>query len=222
MIERQLASYKKADRDVTALGCVVALFLALLVGYAMWLGFERKYDELLKLMPQAIPLLSVLVVVRVANRALLNADIIRIDDRRQEIVRTTHHLIAIATDLKERVGYAKAMFIEGGRPIIAFVQISKSIEDRYEALLDRDAYKYLPGPCVDLISKMSADIFGISTLAGLVGLKISEKSELATSLMPANIAPEVSLRFDSLLAEIAEVIGHLFALRSSIEPAKNR
>ena len=165
MIESHLSNFKRSDRDLNALTYVVIAFLVLIVGRAAHLIFKCQYQELWQLLPQAIPLLSVLVVVRMANRLLSNGNIIRDDDRRHEIVRTTHHLIAIAKDLKARVGYVKAMLTEGSRPSFALVQVAKSIEERYETLLERDAYKYLPGACVDIITRMSGDIFGIALLA---------------------------------------------------------
>ena len=165
MIESIVNEYRRSDRDINALTYVVIVFLGAFAGRAAILIYECRYQDLWSLLPQVVPLLSVLVVIRVANRLISNGKIIREDDRRQEIVRTTHHLIAITNDLRARVGFAKAMFTEGARTPIAIVQIANSIEDRYETLLQRDGYKYLPASCVDIITRISGDIFGIGVLA---------------------------------------------------------
>lgn len=211
---------RRSDRDIDVLTYVVISFLVLIVGRAAQLVYESEYQALWKLLPMAVPLLSVLVIVRVANRIILNGSIIREDDRRQEIVRTTHHLIAIAKDLKARVGYVKAMLRDGGVPSFTLVQIAKSIEDRYETLLERDAYKYLPGPCVDIITEMSGDIFGIMTLAEGVRQATSDKPALAWVPMPANSDRPLPPRLDDLMKDIQRLIDQLFQARQSIETAK--
>ena len=220
MIEPFVKAYKHSDRDIDALTYVVIVLLLLIIGRAIQLLSESQYQELWQLLPQAIPLLLVLVVVRVANRLLANGSILREADRQQEIVRTTHHLIAIAKDLKARVGYVKSMLTKGGRPPFALVQIAKSIEERYETLLERDAYKYLPGTCVDLITGMSGYIFGIVMLAEGVRQVASENSVLLQAPLPASNDGQPPLPFDELMEEIEQLLDQLFELRRSIEVAK--
>lgn len=220
MIESFVKDYKRNDRDIKALTYVVIAFLVLIIGRAALLVYECQFSALWQLLPYAVPLLSVLVVVRVANRLLLNGSIIREDDRRQEIVRTTHHLIAIAKDLKARVGYVKEMLTEGRQSSIALVQIAKSIEERYETLLQRDAYKYLPGSSVDIITRMSGDIFGIVVLAEGVRLTTSESPGSTLTQIPANGDGSLPQRFDKLMGEIQQIIDQLFEVRESIEAQK--
>lgn len=161
-----------------------------------------------------VPLLSVLVVVRVANRLIVNGNIIREDDRRQELARTTHHLIAITKDLRARVGFAKAVLTEEGRPSFALVQVAKSIEERYEVLLQRDGYKYLPGHCVDIITRISGDIFGISLLAEGVKQVTTDKLSLAFKAFPGKNDGAPPSRFDELMKDLQELIDHLFKVRN--------
>lgn len=220
MIEAFVNEYRRSNRDIDALTYVVIAFLLLIIGRTAQLIYECQYQALWQLLPQAVPLLSVLVVVRVANRLLSNGIILREDDRRQEIVRTTHHLIAIAKDLKARVGYVKSTLTKGGRPSFALVQIAKSIEERYETLLERDAYKYLPGSCVDLITRMSGDIFGIMLLAEGVRQATSDKPTFSLAPMPAGSDRQPPPRFDELMEEIQLLIDQLFEVRYSIEAAK--
>ncbi|MBS0354928.1 MAG: hypothetical protein JSR83_13650 [Proteobacteria bacterium] len=218
MIESFISDYRRSDRDIDALTYVVIVFLVLIIGRAVLLIYERQYSAFWQLLPYFVPLLSVLVVVRVANRLLLNGNIIREDDRRQEIVRATHHLIAIAGDLKARVGYLKAMFIKEGYPSIALVQIAKSIEGRYETLLQRDAYKYLPGSCVDIITCMSGDIFGIVVLAE--GVRQANSEKLALTPIPVSWDSPLPPRFDELMKDLQQLIDQLFEVRRSIEVKK--
>lgn len=216
MIEHLVNEYRRSDRDIDALTYVVIAFLFVFAGRVAILIYECRYQDLWPLLPQVVPLLSVLVVVRVANRLISNGNILREDDRRQEIVLTTHRLIAITKDLKDRVGYAKAMLTEGGRSPIALLQIAKSIEDRYETLLQRDGYKYLPGPCVDIITRISGNIFGIAVLAE--GIKQATPGKLTLALMPIPASGDhPPPPFDDLMKDLQEFLDHLFELRQSVE-----
>lgn len=220
MIETLLAAYKRSDRDIDALTYVVIAFLIAFAGRGAMLVYECRYQELWPLLPQSVPLLSVLVVVRVANRLISNGHILREDDRRQELVRTTHHLIAITKDLRARVGYAKEMLSEGGRPTLALVQIAKSIEERYEALLERDGFRFMPGACVDIIVRISGDIFGIGVLAESMRVATSEKPAHSLVPIPVNTNRPAPPRFDELMNDLQLLLDHLFELRQSIESAQ--
>jgi hypothetical protein len=220
MIESLVSDYKQVDRDIDALTYVVLTLLVLIIGRAALLIYESQFSALWQLLTYVVPLVSVLVVVRVANRLLLNGNIIREEDRRQEIVRTTHNLIAIANDLKARVGFVKTILAEGRIPLIALVQVAKTIEERYETLLHRDAYKYLPGACVDIITRMSGDIFGIGVLAEGLRLTTTEKPESALTPITANEDGSLPPRLDELMSEIQQLIDLLFEVRGSIEAKK--
>ncbi len=222
MIEIFLTTYKRSDRDLAALTYVVIAFLIAIVGRGAMLVYECRYQELWPLLTQAVPLLSVLVVVRVANRLISHGQILREDDRRQELIRTTHHLIAITQDLHARVGYAKKMLSEGGRSTLALVKLAKSIEDRYEALLERDGFRFMPGACVDIIFRISGDIFGISFLAE--GMMAATPDKPAHSLVPipANTNRPSPPRLDELMRDLQLLLDQLFELRQSIDGDKNK
>lgn len=219
VIETLLAAYKRSDRDIEALTYVVIAFLIAFAGRGAMLLYECRYQELWPLLPQAVPLLSVLVVVRVANRLISNGHILREDDRRQELVRTTHHLIAIAEDLRARIGYAKKILSEGGRPTLALVQIAKSIEERYEALLERDGFRFMPGSCVDIIVRISGDIFGIGVLAESMRVTMSERTAHSLVPIPVNKKRPPPPRFDELMNDLQLLLDQLFELRQSIDSA---
>lgn len=222
MIESFVNVYKKNNRDIDVLTYVVIAFLIVFAVRAAMLIYECRYHDLWPLMPQAVPLLSVIVVVRVANRMIANGNIIRENDRRQEFVQTIHHLIAITTDLRVKVDYAKAVLTEGGRPPIALTQIAKSIEERYEALLQRDGYKFLPGPCVNIITRISGSIFGIGILAEAMNQATAEKPALALKPLPASSDAPLSPQFDELMKDLQELLDQLFELRSSIDVVKGK
>lgn len=222
MIESLVKKYKRSDRDLDALTYVVIAFLLVFAGRAAILIYGSQYRELWKLLPQVVPLLSVLVVVRVANRLISNGNIIREDDRQQELVRTTHHLIAITTDLLAKVGYATTILTEGGRPHIVLIEIAKSIEDRYETLMQRDGYRFLPGPCIDIINRISSGIFSIRVLAAGMSIATADKAAIAQMPVAPNGGRPPPPGFDGLKKDLQELLDLLFELRKSIDVPKGK
>lgn len=216
MIHRLVSEYHRHDRDIDVLTYVlVALLLAIVVRTTL-LVYGGKYDDLWSLLGPTTTLVAALLVVRVASRLIANGNIIREDDRRQEVVRTTHHLIAITKDLKGRVGFVKKV-LEDGAPTLALTQIAESIEDRYKTLLDRDAYRLLPGKCVDIITKISGSIFGIGLLAAGTQHLIASTPVAALKAIPNKNAEVPIVQLDELAADIQELIDELFRLRDSID-----
>lgn len=219
MIQSFLSDYRRSDRDINVLACVVIAFLMLLSCRAAILIYENRYLELWNIIPMVVSLLSILVIIRVANRLISNGNITREDDRRLEIVRVTHHLIAIAKDLRSRVGFVKTTLKDGGRPSFVLAQIANSIEERYEALLDKDAYKFLPGPCVDRIIGMSGSIFGIMTLAEGVRQTASGNADIARAPLPATEGVVIKA-LDDLMNDIQKIIDEVYSIRQSIDTEK--
>lgn len=181
----------------------------------------HQYDQFWSLLISIIPLLAAILFALASNRLIINTDINRENDRRQEIVRTTHHLIAITKDLHARVSYVKSMFNED-KPYPAFIlsQIAETIENRYETLLEQDAYKYLPGQCVDIITRISGSIYGISVLAEVVKhvttanpvMKLNEVLKKDNENRDATIK-----QLDKVMDEIQNLIDELFKLRKSLD-----
>lgn len=217
MIHRLVNKFQHLERDINALSYVFIFSTLVIVGRTAQLVYECRCEQPLSLLTSAIPLLAALLVARVAKRVIVNGDIIRADDRRLDLLRTTHHLLAISQDLQARVKYVKEMLIKGGRPAFALSQIAATIEDRYETLLERDAYKFLPGTCVDIITRMSGSIFGIRMFAE--GMKQISEADPTSALkcLPNNDNPELIASLDELMADLKKLIDELFTLRASVD-----
>ncbi len=162
-----------------------------------------------------------MIVTLSAKRLIENGRIQREDDRRVEIVQVTHHLIAVSKDLKQRVGYAKELLTKGDKPAFVLVEIAKSIEARYESLYEKDLYKYLPGNCVDIITRISGSIYGIVTLA--TGINVLTSNTPMVQLKDilnngnTNQSSNENEKINKLEDEIQDLIDKLFALRVSLE-----
>jgi hypothetical protein len=211
-----LKTFRRINRDIEVLTYILLVFLVIAAIRATILIYKDQYDQLWSLLSPTVPLLAALLIVRVANRLIVHNNIIREDDRRQEIVRTTHHLIAITKDLRARVGYCKVILSEGS-PALTLIEIAKTIEDRYETLLDRDAYKYLPGKCVDIITKISGSIFGISLLAAGMRHGTNTNPSAAFANISTNENEGLIATLEELLADLQELIDELFKMRESID-----
>lgn len=217
MIQQLSRRFQSLDRDVNALGNILGVFLLILVARAIQFVYEGQYNQLGNLLGSATPLIAALLITRVANRLIVNGDIIRENDRRQEIARTTHHLIAITQDLRARVEYIHVIFKDGGHPAIAITQIAATIEDRYNTLLERDAYKVLPGTCIDIITRLSGSIFGIGVIACGFSHTIAVNPTVALSPIPRTNNDVVITKLEEVMSELQSLIDELFALRTSLD-----
>jgi len=159
---------------------------------------------------------SALLVAFAGKRQIAHSTLIREDDRRQDIVRVTHHLLAIATDLNSHVTYFNTLLIKGDRPVFVLRELATTIENRYETLLERDAYKYLPGGAVDLICQMSGSIFGIRMLSYGLEKAITDQQLISINSVMLNREAQVN-SVNHLLKEITKLIDHLYELRSALD-----
>ena len=223
MIHRFVKEFQRFDRDIEVLTYTLVAFLLILAARAVFFVYEGQFDQLWSLLAPTTPLIATLLVVRVANRLIVNGNIIRENDRRQEVVRITHHLIAITKDLKGRVGFAKKVLGEGDCDSLALAlsKIAITIEDRYETLLDRDAYKFLPGKCIDIITKISGSIFGIGLLATGMQHAMAANQMIGIKGVP-NENSHLIAQLDDLMTDIQELIDELYRLRNSIDAESKR
>ena len=109
------------------------------------------------------------------------------------------------------------MLSEGDRPAFALSQIAATIEARYETLLERDAYKFLPGKCVDIITRMSGDIFGIGLLAeGVKHITTANPASALEGVLNKDKQVQVA-KLDELMTDLQELIDEILKLRTSID-----
>jgi len=92
-----------------------------------------------------------------------------------------------------QVEYVKIMLASGKRPTFVFGKVTENIERRYETLLERDAYQFLPGKCFDIIINMSGSIFGIGARAeGLNNITASNLMTAIDSVLPQDMTQQIA------------------------------
>lgn len=104
------------------------------------------------------------------------------------------------------------MFTKGGHHIHTYSTIINSIEERYESLFEKEAYKYLDGKTVDKINSMSAAIFSLVSSASI--LKETPEAKSNTLLSPVAYSNET---FDYLAKLIDALLNDLLTLRKSVD-----
>lgn len=217
LIMRKLTDgYDKLDRQVCALEIFAAVLFCMLAGYAIYLVYIQRIDDALKVSMPLGALISAMLVAKVASRLLAHNVIVRVDDRRQDIVRVTHHLLIVISDLRDRVGYAIGMFRDGGRPLIALIENAAAIEKRYESLLDREVYRFISGETIGLIGSMRGHVFGLAVFAK--GLD----QDKPNTIIPTSDDPtrkKMIEGLESLLKGLDVLDVQVRQLRGTLEPA---
>lgn len=217
MINHLVNKFKGLERDINALSYALLFFIVLLSARLIVLLYQQEYKDLWTILRPIVSSFAALLVTKTATRLIINNNLIRQDDRRKDLVRVTHHLLAIVNDLRSRVHYFKTMLNSGNRPVLVLGELASSIEHRYETLLERDAYQYLPGPTVDLIVSMSGTVFGLTTLAR--GLERASKDKALASIdsiLPSDRDQQIS-SLDRLSNDLEKLLDHIYELRASID-----
>lgn len=165
----------------------------MLIFRILFLLYRCRFGELWTLFGPFTAIVAALLVARVAKHIIAHNAIIREDDRRINLVRVTHHLLAVTQDMLAQVEYVKIMLASGKRPTFVFGKVTENIERRYETLLERDAYQFLPGKCFDIIINMSGSIFGIGARAeGLNNITASNLMTAIDSVLPQDMTQQIA------------------------------
>jgi len=172
---RFLQEVMHAERDLKVIQAIVLALLAILVGYAVCLIYRGDWAALLALLPPTTAACVALLVAKTATRLLAYNMMVREDDRAINVVRCIHHSMALIKNLQNHVQYVKLILAEGNRPLAALTKNADAIENRYEALYDRELYQLLPGEMSDAIDAMSGSIFGLSALVAGIASALDNK-----------------------------------------------
>lgn len=207
--------FDNLNRQVDALGIFAVVLFFLLAGYAIYLMYGQKVDDALKVSMPLAALVSALLVAKVASRLLEHNGLVREDDRRQEVVKITHHLLAVIDDLRNRIGYVVLVFREGNRPMIALFENVAVIEKRYEVFFDRDIYRYLNGETINLIGRMSGGIFGLTSFTK--GVEKEFHGSLLINIPATETSKKISENLDLLLKDLDVLDGQIRQLRGTLE-----
>lgn len=216
-MKKRMGHYIKLKRQVGALEIIASVMFCLLAGYAIYLVYDQKFDKALTVSMPLGAMISALLVAKVAGRLLEYNDIVRKDDRRQDIVRITHHLLSVISDLRSRVGYAISTLREGGKPLIALTENAAAIEKRYEVFFDREVYRFLSGETVALIGCMSGHVFGLATLAKALAEIYSGKPNIIISASEDLTSKNAIEGLESLLKDLDVLDSQIRQLRGTLE-----
>ena len=172
---RFLQELKLAERDLEVIQAIVIALLVVLLGYSVCLIYWEDWKALLALLPPTTAACAALLVAKTATRLLAYNMMVREDDRARDVVRCIHHSMALIKNLQNHVRYVKLILSEGNRPLVALTQNADAIQNRYEALYDRELYQFLPGEISDAINAMSGSIFGLSALVAGIASALDNK-----------------------------------------------
>lgn len=219
MIFKYLKDFNYAQREIAVLRYAFVILFFFVVFRACSLTYEEKYTELWGLLTPAITCLSVLVGCSVANRLIANGNIVRADEQRIELMRTTHYLIAVTKDLRQKINYVKSILSNGKSPAIALVEISKTIQKRYEIFYEPNIYKHLPGNCIDIITSISAKIYGIGVMSAGIEMGRSENILAQLKISAYNESHPTIQSLIELDSDLKKLINEIFIIRESVDDA---
>lgn len=211
------AEFQRSERDLLAVQTSILVLLVILLAYGGTLIYERDWTALVPLLPPVTAACAAMLVAKTATRLLTYNILVRADDRTQDIVRVTHHSLAIINDLRGRVQYMKLALVEGKRPLVAITQNAEALQRRYETLYDRDLYRYLPGETINAITNLSGSIFGISALVAGISSLMDDKGHLNLPPTESGTRNTLSDSFSRLESELDALYSQFETVRASAE-----
>ena len=207
------AALSHAERDLRVIQTTVLALLAVLLSYGAWLIYKQDWQALLALLPPTTAACAAVLVAKTATRLLTYNMLVRADDRAQDVVWCIHHSMALVNDLRSRVRYMKLALVEGNRPLIALTQNAGAIEKRYEALYDRELYRFLPGDVSDAIGAMSGSMFGLSALVAGIASAFDNKGHQMLPPDKSGSRASIVQACESLEDELDRLFSRFQALR---------
>jgi hypothetical protein len=216
-MKKRMGHFVNLERQIGVLMILVSVLFCLLAGYAIYLVYDQNFDKALTVSMPLGAMISALLVAKVAGRLLEYNDITREDDRHQDVVRITHHLLSVISDLRSRIGYAIITLRDGGRPLIALTENAAAIEKRYEVLLEREIYRFLNGETVELIGRMSGHIFGLVAFAKGLAEVYSGKPNIVIQAGTDQTMQKAIEGLESLLKDLDALDTQILQLRSTLD-----
>lgn len=217
MIESLVRKFNLIEKDVNLLTKVLTILLLFIWFRACYLAYVRDFVSIWGLLGPLTSVAATLLISRIASRLIVHGQVLKEDERRQEIVKVTHQLLAVTKDLKAKVGYFNKLMREGDKPVVILVSLARSIEKRYETLYERDAYKFLQGKSVDLISNLSGSIFGILAVAEALGSTGSINLPCRIEDLAAKKSDDLKVRSEKLSDELQTLIDQIYDVRISLD-----
>ncbi len=217
MIEGLVKKFDLIERDVNLLTKALVFLLLVITFRASYLAYIREFASIWVLLGPFTSVAAALLVSRIASRLIVHGQVLREDDRRKEIVRVTHQLLAVTKDLKARVEYFNRIMAEGNKPVAVMVSLAKSIEKRYETLYEKDAYQYLPGKSIDLINALSGSICGMLTTAEILQSTGAANSLRLVRDFTGKISDDFKVSSEKLQDELQTLIDQIYELRASLD-----
>ena len=170
------------------------------------------FNHLATITTKAMPLLAALLATFVADRHIVFTSKNRDYDQAFEVTQITHRYIATLVDLRNKLGYMKKMFSDGGHYIHSYTTLVSSIEKRYESLLDdKEAFKYVHGTTIDKINSLSASIFALKSYVATL-----EETAIAQSNQKFPPSPSESNPFDNQINTIELILDELEELKNNV------
>ena len=216
MINKLIKSYIDVDKDIKKLEIILCLCLLFLIYKGTTYLYNDKIESLWELIQPGITLISALIITSVSKRLILNNNICIESERINDVIMTTHYLIALTKDIIQKTNYLKEGLISQKITASTICEIIKSIEERYQNYYDKKIYRHLPTEFVDIIINQSGNIFGMRGLSQHLKNATKEKPNMLLSEIKMT-SPPPHENLEKLINDLEKIHDILFEVRESVD-----
>ncbi|WP_326540737.1 hypothetical protein [Pseudorhodoferax sp.] len=163
-------------------------------------------------------LAAVIAALVISDRQIREARLLARWENMADAVKCLHHAMVVVKELQDRVSHHGSLLELGKQPVTMLTRNSEVIGRRYEALLDRELYRHLPGPVCVKISDMSGSFHGLMSVVDMLAATI-QPGPLGIAVLPADIPGKESrdTAHGALMSELKELDTALRSERARLE-----
>lgn len=159
--DRQKRDYLRCHRDITILSVVcVALVIVLITACTYYFSTDNFVDARSFLIP-LVAACSALLICKTAERQLRFQTHIEINKNTSEAIRVTHYLIAVLSDIINRLNYSSELLSQDKTHLLVLCENIDRINDRFEKLFDESLYNFFPSSAIEMLGGLTGHIFGM-------------------------------------------------------------
>ncbi len=215
-----LKEYRCADTAIKYILATIAVLATAFIFLAAKTACQEGVWAGIKALLPLSYLASASLLAFAANRQIIHTNIVRESVRREDVVRVTHHLLAVVTDLTNRIHYTEQKLYDEKTVPVILASNATTISDRFESLYDREHFQYLSKESTQLIHDLSGSIFGLVALTREMASMREQNpdpSYVTKKILPMAITLKNTGAFESIKSNLNNLDNELRALRSTVD-----
>jgi hypothetical protein len=220
----QLREFDRVQRSIRAIHLALGILATFYLASTFKTILEADLWAAITALEPLAFIASASLVTFVAHRQIIHTNVIREADHHANVVRVTHHLIAIVSDLRTRIQYTQTKLYDEKTVPVVLRSNAQTISNRFEQLYERDNFEHLSPEATRAIHDLSGAIFGLTALMQELAAmreRNPDPAYIASHILPMALQSKQATTFETMVTDLNRLEDDLRQLRSTIEQKKS-